>query len=149
MFKLYIEICTDEDFSYKETEFGLHKSYEEETFYFEDRKDAVDALIRSYHSLRKSLEKCNYYFITDWVNDIDDHLELISNKFATFDISKDFGCYRIMYILAETKKVINDKYYKYEDKTPEISLFWRKLNDNNFYMWDKISKLPDLSEFED
>ena len=97
MFKVNIRINTDGDFSYNETEFGLKDFDDEQTFYFENREDAVNALIRSYHSLRESLKDCTFTEISRWVAEIDDHLELLCKKFYIFEINKSFGNINFIY----------------------------------------------------
>lgn len=52
MFLVKICIYTDGDFGYEDPEFNM-KDDEEKTFYFENREDAVNALIRSFHNLKK------------------------------------------------------------------------------------------------
>ena len=125
MFKVNIRINTDGDFSYNETEFGLKDFDDEQTFYFENREDALNALIRSYHSLRESLKDCTFTEISRWVAKIDDRLELLCKEFYTFGINKSFGNYDINYELIETEKINMDNgSYAYKDKLSEFNLAW-------------------------
>lgn len=113
MYGLRIYIDTDGAFSYIDTEFGNDDN--ERVFYFENRNDAVESLINSFHSLRNSLNTYGRENVDKWVKLFDDNIELICEKIPTFKIGKDFGNQEINYELFKCEKIKKDKYYYYNE----------------------------------
>lgn len=118
MYGLRIYINTDGDFSYIDKEFGNDNN--ERVFYFENRNDAVESLINSFHSLRNSLNTYDREIIDKWVKLFDDNIELICEKIPTFKIGKDFGNQEINYELFKCEKIEKGSYYYYLENFIDI-----------------------------
>lgn len=141
MFAVRICIYTDDDFGYEEPEFNL-KNDEEKTFYFENRKDAADALVRSFHNLKNSLRPCGRDHIKRWINSMDNRIELIAKKIPTFIIEKDFGNQSILYELLEVNKVkLDNGSCCYNQFDSEIDFSWYEPEE---IRWDELVNYPDV-----
>lgn len=141
MFAVRICIYTDDDFGYEEPEFDM-KNDEEKTFYFENRKDAADALIRSFHNLKNSLRPCGRDYIEEWINSMDSRIELIAKKIPTFVIEKDFGNQSILYELLEVHKIeLNNGSYCYNSSDPNVDFSWYEVET---IRWDDLINYPDV-----
>lgn len=141
MFAVKVCIYTDGDFGYEDTEFNT-KNDEEKTFYFETRKEAAEALVRSFHNLKNSLRPCDRDYIKGWIDSMDNRIELIAKKFPTFIIEKDFGNQSLLYALLEVQKVemSNGSYY-YNSSEPDIDFSWYE---EEMIKWDEVGNFPDV-----
>ena len=141
MFAVKICVCTDGDFGYEEPEFNP-KDDEEKIFYFENRKDAANALIRSFHSLKNSLRPCGRDYIKGWIDSMDNRVELIANKIPTFTIEKDFGNQSILYELLEVNKVeLDNGSYCYNSSNPDVNFSWYE---QDAIRWDELINLENV-----
>ena len=141
MYAVKICIYTDDDFGYEEPEFDL-KDDEEKTFYFENRKDAADALVRSFHNLKKSLRPHGRDYIKKWIDSMDKKIELIAEKIPTFIIDKDFGNQSILYELLEVNKVKMDNgSYCYNSFDSEIDFSYYEPEEID---WNELANSPDV-----
>ena len=141
MFLVKVCICTDGDFGYEELEFNM-KDDEEKIFYFENREDAVNAFIRSFHNLKKNLRPCRRDNIKRWIDSMDNRVELIARKIPTFTIEKDFGNQSLLYELLKTEKVKmeNESYY-YSSSEPDINF---SQYEEETIRWDELMNYPDV-----
>lgn len=140
MFLVKVCIYTDGDFGYEESEFNVEPD-EEKIFYFENRKDAANALVRSFHNLKNSLRPCGRDYIKKWIDSMDNRIELISRKFSTFSINKDFGNQSILHELLEANKVeLNNGSYCYNSSNPDIDFSWYE---EETIRWDELTNFPD------
>lgn len=141
MFAVRICIYTDGDFGYEEPEFDV-KSDEEKTFYFETRKDAVGALVRSFHNLKNYCRPCGRDNIKRWIDSMDNRIELIVKKIPSFIIEKDFGNQSILYELLEVEKVeMNNGSYCYNSSSPHIDFSWYE---EETIRWDELVNCPNV-----
>ena len=90
MYAVKIDIYTDDDFGYEDPEFNL-SGEEDKIFYFDCRKEAVNALVNSFHNFNNSIRVYDREHIKRWVNSMDNRIGLIAKKIPTFSIKKDFG----------------------------------------------------------
>ena len=136
MFAVHICIYNDGDFGFDETEFNI-KGEEDKTFYFENRDDAVKALINSFHSLRNSLRPCGRENIETWIKFIDNNIEIICNNLITFKIYKCFGNQEITYELYEVEKIFNENgSYNYDEK--EVEIAFGNFEIDSILLWESI-----------
>lgn len=141
MFAVRACIYTDDDFGYDDPEFNL-KDDEEKTFYFENREDAANALVRSFHNLKNSLRPCGKDYIKKWIDSMDNRVELIAKKIHTFTIEKDFGNQSILYELLKVNKVeLNNGSYCYDSSNPDINFSWYE---EETIRWDELINWPDV-----
>lgn len=141
MFAVRICIYTDGDFGYEELEFDM-KDDEEKIFYFENRKDAVNALVRSFHNLKNSLRPYDWDNIKRWIDSMDNRIELIAKKIHTFTIEKDFGNQSLLYELLEVDKVeLNNGSYCYNSSNTDINFSWYE---EETIKWDELVNYPDV-----
>lgn len=142
MYAVTICINTDEDFSYEDSEFNTEYD-EEKVFYFENRKDAANAIVRSFHNLKNSLLPCGIDNVKRWIDSMDNRIDLISKKFKTFKIEKDFGNQSILYKLCEVnkKELINNKSYCYDFSDVEVDFSWYE---EETIRWDDVVNFPDV-----
>lgn len=141
MFAVTICIYTDGDFGYEEPEFNI-EGEEEKTFYFENRKEATNAIIRSFHNLKKSLRPCGRDNIKRWIDSMDNRIELITRKIPTFRIDKDFGNQSILYELCEVKKrELHNGSFCYDSNDVDIDFSWYG---EEMIRWDEVVNFPDV-----
>lgn len=141
MYAVKICIYTDGDFGYEEPEFDM-KDDEEKIFHFENRKDAVNALVRSFHNLKNSLRPCGREHIKKWIDSMDNRIELIAKKIPTFTIRKDFGNQFLLYEIVESNKVeLDNGSYCYNFSNPDINFSWYK---EETIRWDELTNCPDV-----
>lgn len=141
MYAVRICIYTDGDFGYEEPEFNI-KDDEEKIFYFDNRKEAVNALVRSFHNLKNSLRPCGRDNIKRWIDSMDNRIELIAKKIPTFTIEKDFGNQSLLYEIIEANKVeVENGSYCYNFSNPDINFSWYV---EETIRWDKLVNCPDV-----
>lgn len=141
MFAVTICIYTDGDFGYEEPEFNV-KGEEEKTFYFENRKEATNAIIRSFHNLKNSLRPCGRDNIKRWIDSMDNRIELITRKIPTFRIDKDFGNQSILYELCEVeKRELHNGSFCYDYNHVDIDFSWYE---EEMIRWDEVVNFPDV-----
>ena len=141
MFLVKVCICTDGDFGYEEPEFNM-KNDEEKIFYFENREDAVNAFIRSFHNLKKYLRPCGRDNIKRWIDSMDNRVELIARKIPTFAIEKDFGNQSLLYKLLKTEKVqMKNGSYFFDSSDPDVDFSWYE---EETIRWDELMNFPDV-----
>ena len=141
MFAVKICVHTDGDFSFNDPEFGL-KGDKEYTFYFESRKVAAKALVRSFHNLKKSIHIEDREYVTDWINYMDQRIDLIAKKVYTFTIDRELGNQEIRYELVKVhrKDMSNGSFFFDEDEV-DIDFSWI---DEEKIDWDEVAKIPDV-----
>lgn len=143
MFLVRVCIYTDGDFGYEDPEFQV-KDEEEGIFYFKTREDAANALIRSFHNLKKSLRPCGRDNIKRWIDSMDNRVELIARKVPTFIIEKDFGNQSLFYELREVEKVeMENGGYCFNLLSPDINFSWYE---EEIIRWDELIKFPDVEK---
>lgn len=141
MYAVKIDIYTDDDFGYEDPEFNL-SGEEDKIFYFDCRKEAVNALVNSFHNFNNSIRVHNREHIKRWVNSMDNRIGLISKKIPTFSIKKDFGNQSILYELLEVNKVeLNNGSYYYDAKEPEVDFSWYE---EETIRWDELANWDDV-----
>lgn len=141
MYAVRICIYTDGDFGYEEPEFNI-KDDEEKIFYFDNRKEAVNALVRSFHNLKNSLRPCGRDNIKRWIDSMDNRIELIAKKIPTFTIEKDFGNQSLLYEIIEANKVeVENGSYCYNFLNPDINFSWYV---EETIRWDELVNCPDV-----
>lgn len=141
MYAVRICIYTDGDFGYEEPEFNI-KDDEEKIFYFDNRKEAVNALVRSFHNLKNSLRPCGRDNIKKWIDSMDNRIELIAKKIPTFTIEKDFGNQSLLYEIIEANKVeVENGSYCYNFSNPDINFSWYV---EETIRWDELVNCPDV-----
>ncbi len=141
MYAVRICIYTDGDFGYEEPEFNI-KDDEEKIFYFDNRKEAVNALVRSFHNLKNSLRPCGRDNIKRWIDSMDNRIELIAKKIPTFTIEKDFGNQSLLYEIIEANKVeVENGSYCYNFSNPDINFSWYV---EETIRWDELVNCPDV-----
>lgn len=141
MYSVRVCIYTDEDFGYDDPEFNI-KDDEEKIFYFDNREDAINAIIQSFHNVKKSLRSYDRDYIKRWIDSMDNRIELICSKIHTFVIEKDFGNQSLLYELLEVQKVEMDNgSYFYDSKEPEINFSWYE---EETIRWDELKNYPNV-----
>lgn len=141
MFAVKIYIYTDEDFGFEEPEFNV-KDDEEKIFYFENREDAVNAFIRSFHNLKNYLRPWGIDYVKRWIDSMDNRVELIAKKIRTFRIAKDFGNQSLLYELFETERIEHaNGSFCFNSKNPEIDFSWYE---EETIRWDELVNFPDI-----
>jgi hypothetical protein len=146
MYAVRICIYPDGDFGFDEPEFNIELEIEQ-IFYFEERKEAAESIIRSFHNLRNSFRTHGWDEIKRWVDSFDDRIELIVKKINTFVIDKDFGNQQITYELAEVdKKYLPNGSYTYIKKEPEIDFSWYR---EETIKWDEVITWEDIEKEEE
>lgn len=141
MFVVKVCIYTDGDFGYEDPEFNT-KDDEKKIFYFENRNEAANALVRSFHNLKKSLRPCGREHIKRWIDSMDNRIELIAKKIPTFVVEKCFGNQSLLYELLETEKVkIENGSYCYNFFNPIINFSWYE---EETIRWDELVNYPDV-----
>lgn len=144
MYAVNVYIYTDGDFGYKDAEFGDLEG-REVMFYFENRKDAAKALVKSFQNLKTSFyssKGCDN--IKEWLEYMANKVELITNKVPTFLIHRDFGNQSITYELIEAEKItIQNGSYYFINWCPKIYF-------SNYMIeqidWNELAKEPDVEE---
>ena len=144
MYRVRAYIYTDGDFSFSEPEPGLGLIRDKaEEFFFENRKDAADAIVKSFHHVAKFLVPCTLNSIKEWLNYFDERIELICRKVPTFNIEESIGNYEIIYELLQADKVVlKNGSYRYEYSTPTIDFadYNDVLEELN---WSTLEEMPD------
>lgn len=103
MYQLTIELFTDGDFGYEDTEFNIEPGVRK-NYYFEKRELAVAALKRHFESVTKSLRVHGMDYIQRWFSRWNDRIDVVSNNFKTFAFGEDFGNQSVYYGLVEVQK---------------------------------------------
>lgn len=119
MYALEINIYTDGDFGYTDSEFYM-KDDETIIFYFEKRESAITALERHLESVSNSIftsDKYLYRKVKNWYKTILNKFDLIKKEYV-FKIYKSFGNSEVEYCLfeVEKKKLDNGSFYFSETK---------------------------------
>lgn len=141
MFLVKVCICSDGDFGYEEPEFNM-KDDEEKIFYFENREDAVNAFISSFHNLKKYLRPCGMDNIKRWIDSMDNRVELIARKIPTFTIKKDFGNQSLLYELLKTERVqMKNGSYFFNSSVSDVDFSWYE---EETIRWDELKNFPDV-----
>ena len=144
MFAVKICVHTDGDFSFNDPEFRL-KGDKEYTFYFESRKSAAEALVRSFHNLKKSIHIEDREYVTEWIDYMDQRIDLIATKIYTFTIDQELGNQEIRYELVEVhrKDMSNGSFFLDEDEV-DIDFSWYEEEDID---WNKLAEIPDAQNY--
>lgn len=144
MWKVSICIDSDGDFGFEETILNDKEGLPRE-FYFEKRKDAVRAILESFHSLKNTLRPCGRDHIKDWIDAFDSHIELIVRKMPTFIIYKCFGNQEITYELLECSKIEIPEFNTFRYEVTFIPSFDFSDYEPNELRWDVLeSDYPDV-----
>ena len=105
-YAIIINICSDQDFKYELSNFGISSSDEDECdsiFYYKDRETAVGDLLNEYHSFADSFQQTAYDEIEQWVDLIDLAIDKVTDRYDTFSLERDFGNQQISFMLCRVK----------------------------------------------
>lgn len=107
MYAVKIDIYTDGDFGFSDSEFNLKAQDDEErVIIFSNRNDAVKALTKSIYNIKQSFyssgNKCAN--IKLWFDELYKVIHIITEKIENFGIYKDFGNQSIPFGLYEIGK---------------------------------------------
>ena len=103
----------------------------EYTFYFENLKKSIHIEEREY--------------VTEWIDYMDQRIELIAKKVYTFTIDRELGNQEIRYELVEVhrKNMSNGSFY-FDECEVNINFSWIPEEEID---WDKLAEIPDAQNY--
>lgn len=144
MYALKICLYTDGDFGYKDTEFNMGQEMDTMIFYFEKREDAVEAFLRHFYSVGKSIRGRDTDDIKQWFADWNERIKLILKKVPTFEMKEGFGNPEILYGLYEVnRKTLSNGSFYFTEKPVGIYL-----SDyyNDWIDWEQLEAMDIIQE---
>ena len=140
MYAVQINIETDGDFGFEDKEFGLKCGDCERSYLFKNRNDAIQAFIRFFHNFKKTFHSSrDLKNIKEWIDSVDEKIELIARKFNTFTVGHDFGNQNISCTLTACNKEQRNKCYTYVHEP--VDMDFSDLDIEEDINWDEISKI--------
>lgn len=133
MYAVKIDIYTDGDFGFSDSEFNLKAQDDEErVIIFSNRNDAVKALTKSIYNIKQSFYSSGNECINIklWFDELYKVIHIITEKIENFSIYKDFGNQSTSFGLYEVEKNIleNGGFYYTTNEDPFLEFSIDELN---------------------
>lgn len=133
MYAVVVDIYTDGDFGFEDSEFNLKAENEvERMIVFQNRSDAVEALKKSIRNIKQSFYSSGNECINIklWFDELYKVIHIITEKIENFSIYKDFGNQSTSFGLYEVEKNIleNGGFYYTTNEDPFLEFSIDELN---------------------